>query len=95
MEYDGPQPGPVNLGNPQELTILQLVELVRRLTGARSPVVHRRLPVDDPRRRRPDIGRAARLLGWAPATDLESGLRATIAWFEEEGEREAAARLTA
>lgn len=85
MEHDGAQPGPVNLGNPNELTIRELVDLVLALTGSGSEVVFQRLPVDDPRRRRPDIGRAKRLLGWAPKTPLEKGLKATIAWFEEEG----------
>lgn len=84
MEYDGPQPGPVNLGNPAERTILELVDLVLAVTGSISEVVFRPLPVDDPRRRRPDISKAAELLGWKPQTSLIQGLRATIAWFEEE-----------
>jgi UDP-glucuronate decarboxylase len=83
MEHDGPQPGPVNIGNPAERTICELVQLVLNLTGSASEVVFRPLPVDDPKRRRPDIGKAQRLLGWSPATSLEQGLRATIAWFEE------------
>jgi UDP-glucuronate decarboxylase len=82
MEHDGPQPGPVNIGNPVERTVLELVDLVLGLTGSTSEVVFRPLPVDDPRRRRPDIGKAQRLLGWTPRTSLEQGLRATIAWFE-------------
>jgi UDP-glucuronate decarboxylase len=82
MEYEGAQPGPVNIGNPVERTILELVELVLALTGSSSEVVFRPLPVDDPRRRRPDIGKAERLLDWTPRTPLEQGLRATIAWFE-------------
>ena len=102
MEYKGPQPGPVNIGNPVERTICELVELVLSLTGSASEVVFQPLPVDDPRRRRPDIGKAERLLGWAPKTSLEQGLRATIAWFEEgaarggvRGERGDQALLTA
>jgi UDP-glucuronate decarboxylase len=83
MEHDGPQPGPVNIGNPVERTICELVELVLNLTGSSSEVVYRPLPVDDPKRRRPDIAKAERLLGWSPTTSLEQGLRATIAWFEE------------
>jgi len=83
MEYEGAQPGPVNIGNPAEKTILELVDLVLALTGSTSEVVLQPLPIDDPRRRRPDISKAERLLGWTPATSLEQGLRATIAWFEE------------
>lgn len=82
MEYDGQLPGAVNLGNPAELTIAELVERVLAMTGSLSEVVYRPLPQDDPRRRRPDISRAERLLGWAPRTALDAGLRATIAWFE-------------
>ena len=84
MEHDGPQPGPVNLGNPVEWTIAELVEVVLELTGSSSPVVRRPLPQDDPRRRRPDISRADALLRWRPTTPLEEGLRATIAWFERQ-----------
>ena len=87
--------GPVNLGNPQELRVDELVEQVLALTGSRSAVVQRPLPVDDPRRRRPDIGLAQRLLGWAPRTPLEAGLKATIAWFEHELRREGAGRAAA
>jgi UDP-glucuronate decarboxylase len=83
MEYDGAQPGPVNIGNPAEKTILELVDLVLALTGSSSEVVFHPLPTDDPKRRRPDIAKAERLLGWAPKTPLEIGLRATIAWFEQ------------
>ncbi len=100
MEHEGPQPGPINLGNPSELTILELVDLVLALTGSTSRVVHRPLPTDDPRRRRPDISKAAAVLGWRPTTTVELGLRATIRWFDEgEGAasagRPAAAALTA
>jgi UDP-glucuronate decarboxylase len=77
-------PGPVNLGNPQELRVTDLVARVLRLTGSRSAIVRRPLPVDDPQRRRPDIALAGRLLGWAPRTGLEEGLAATIACFRSE-----------
>jgi UDP-glucuronate decarboxylase len=80
-EHKGPQPGPVNLGNPVETTIRELVRRVLRLTGSASRIVHMPLPVDDPRRRRPDISKASRLLDWSPATPLDKGLRATIDWF--------------
>jgi UDP-glucuronate decarboxylase len=85
MAYDGPQPGPVNIGNPVERTIRDLVDRVLALTGSNSEVVTRPLPVDDPRRRKPDIGKARELLGWSPTTTLEQGLRNTIAWFEAKG----------
>jgi UDP-glucuronate decarboxylase len=87
MSHDGPLPGAVNLGNPVELTIDELVAKVIDLTGSRSMVVRRPLPVDDPRRRRPDIARAKKLLGWTPRTQLDTGLKATITWFAEEMER--------
>jgi nucleoside-diphosphate-sugar epimerase/spore maturation protein CgeB len=81
---------PVNLGNPNELKVKELVDLVIAMTGTDSRVAHRPLPVDDPRRRKPDIGRAMELLDWRPAVDLETGLEATIAWFEDEQNRVAA-----
>ena len=84
MAYEGPQPGPINIGNPAEMTILELVELVLAMTGSPSEKVYRGLPVDDPRRRRPDISKAKALLGWEPGTTLEAGIRHTIAWFEDE-----------
>lgn len=84
MEYEGPQPGPVNLGNPAERSILDLVDLVLAVTRSGSQVTFGDLPVDDPRRRRPDISKAERLLGWKPTTSLVEGLRATVAWFEAE-----------
>ena len=79
--------GPVNLGNPVELTVSDLVERVLRMTGSRSRVVRRPLPIDDPRRRRPDISRARQLLGWEPKVPLQEGLEATAAWFAEEQDR--------
>ena len=87
MACEGPMPGAVNLGNPVEMTIDSLVTKVLDLTGSRSPVATRPLPVDDPRRRRPDIARANKLLGWSPRTPLETGLKATITWFAGEIER--------
>jgi dTDP-glucose 4,6-dehydratase len=76
---------PVNLGNPDELTVLELAHLIRRLVGGSSRIEHRPLPVDDPRRRRPDISRAQDVLGWRPAISLEDGLARTIAWWTEGG----------
>jgi UDP-glucuronate decarboxylase len=75
---------PINLGNPEELTISDLLEKVLALTGSRARVVHKPLPVDDPRRRRPDIDRARALLDWRPRTPLDQGLRYTCDWFAEE-----------
>jgi dTDP-glucose 4,6-dehydratase len=72
---------PVNLGNPQEVTMLELAETVIRLTGSRSRIEHGELPVDDPKQRRPDIGRARRLLGWQPEVGLEEGLGRTLEYF--------------
>ncbi|RZM36807.1 MAG: SDR family oxidoreductase [Sphingomonas sp.] len=83
MRYEGAQPGPVNIGNPAEVTMIDLAKRIADLTGSGRMVVHLPLPVDDPQRRRPDIGRAKALLGWAPRVDLDQGLRATIAWFAD------------
>jgi dTDP-glucose 4,6-dehydratase len=69
---------PVNIGNPNEFTLLELAHTVIRLTGSDSQVVHEALPTDDPKVRRPDITRARTLLGWEPVTQLEDGLRKTI-----------------
>ena len=74
--------GPVNLGNPDEFTIRQLADTVVALTGSASKIVHRPLPVDDPRQRRPDISLAGRMLGWQPHVPLAAGLRETIRYFE-------------
>jgi UDP-glucuronate decarboxylase len=74
--------GPINIGNPSEFTILELASLVIELTGSRSRIVHRPLPQDDPRQRRPDISKANDILGWAPQTPLREGLMHTIKYFE-------------
>ena len=87
MAYDDGQPGPVNVGNPAEMTIRELVDLVLDLTGSASRIVHCALPVDDPKRRRPDISKARTLLDWEPRTSLENGLRQTIAWFEAQADK--------
>ncbi|MEE7448545.1 NAD-dependent dehydratase [Methylobacterium radiotolerans] len=84
MAAETPLDGPVNLGNPRELTVGALVDLVVRMTETPSRIVRRPLPVDDPQRRRPDITRAETLLGWSPRVPLEEGLEATIAWFSRE-----------
>jgi dTDP-glucose 4,6-dehydratase len=74
---------PVNLGNPQEMAILEFAERIRCLTGTKSHIVYQPLPQDDPRQRKPDIGKARRILGWQPRVELEDGLRRTIEYFRE------------
>jgi UDP-glucuronate decarboxylase len=80
---DAPEPcaGPVNIGNPDEFTVLELAERVRRLAGSRSPIVFVPAACDDPRQRRPDIALANRLLGWTPGVDIDEGLARTIDYF--------------
>jgi UDP-glucuronate decarboxylase len=75
--------GPINLGNPGEFTILELAQKVIQLTGAKSKIIHKELPQDDPRQRKPDIGLAERTLQWRPSINLESGLKKTIAYFDQ------------
>jgi len=75
---------PVNLGNPVEKTVGELAHLIIDLVGSRSRVVHKPLPVDDPRRRRPDIAQATAALGWSPQVELSVGLRRTIAYFDQQ-----------
>jgi dTDP-glucose 4,6-dehydratase len=72
---------PVNLGNPEELTILEFAERIQRLLGAKLPISFQPLPSDDPRQRRPDISKARSLLGWEPKVGLEEGLRETVEYF--------------
>jgi dTDP-glucose 4,6-dehydratase len=72
---------PVNLGNPREMTILEFAEHIRRLTGSTSPIEFQPLPEDDPKQRKPDISKAARVLGWAPKVELDDGLRLTVEYF--------------
>lgn len=74
--------GPINLGNPEEFTIRQLADLILELTNSNSRIVHRPLPVDDPRQRLPDIEKARRLLDWTPSVPLRDGLTRTIAYFK-------------
>ena len=72
---------PVNLGNPHEVTVLQLAQTIVRLADSKSKIVHKELPVDDPKQRRPDITHAKHLLGWEPEVALEDGLRRTLEYF--------------
>ncbi len=83
---DSAEPGPVNLGNPEEFTVADFAQLVLRLTGSASPVEHHPLPVDDPARRCPVISRAEEALGWQPEVAVEEGLRRTIEWFRSRPE---------
>jgi UDP-glucuronate decarboxylase len=75
--------GPINIGNPTELTVRQLAEVIRRKTGSSAAIETHDLPADDPKQRQPDISRARELLGWSPRVDLEEGLDRTIAYFAE------------
>ena len=81
MESDDDFIGPMNMGNPDEFTILELARTVVELTGSSSEIVHRDLPGDDPRQRRPDIALARKRLGWSPSIDLRQGLARTIQYF--------------
>ncbi len=74
--------GPMNLGNPSEFTMLQLAELTLKLVGGKSKIVHKPLPSDDPKQRRPDITLAQKILKWEPKVPLEQGLQRTIAYFK-------------
>jgi dTDP-glucose 4,6-dehydratase len=73
--------GPMNIGNPNEFTVLELAKKVLEVTGSSSEIVYEPLPVDDPTQRKPDISLAKRVLGWEPRVPLEEGLRSTAAWF--------------
>jgi UDP-glucuronate decarboxylase len=83
METKDFMTGPVNLGNPNEFSIKELATIVVDLTGSRSRIVHRPLPLDDPRQRQPDISKAQELLDWKPRIELKDGLKSTIAFFEK------------
>ena len=75
--------GPINIGNPDEFSMLQLASLVIEMTGSRSRIVHRPKPEDDPRQRRPDISQARTVLDWQPKTPLKEGLKRTIDYFDQ------------
>lgn len=83
MESDQSGPGPVNLGNPIECTMLKLAELVLELVGGPSKIINMPLPSDDPTRRRPDISYARKTLDWEPQTPLKEGLEHTISYFRD------------
>ena len=83
MESRSDFTGPVNIGNPEEFSMLQLADLVIRMTGSKSKLVFEPLPQDDPRQRRPDISLAKKELSWQPTIKLESGLEKTISYFSQ------------
>ena len=83
---------PTNVGNPQEITILEFAERIRALIGAEVEIVFEPLPQDDPKQRRPDISKARRLLNWEPKVSLEDGLRDTLAYFRTQVDKEAACK---
>jgi dTDP-glucose 4,6-dehydratase len=74
---------PVNIGNPEEHTILEFANIIIKMMGGGSKIVFTELPVDDPKQRRPDISKARKLLGWEPKFSLERGLMETIGYFRE------------
>jgi dTDP-glucose 4,6-dehydratase len=78
---EGPDPLPFNIGSQDEVTMLELARIVKRVTGSASEIEFRPLPEDDPRQRRPDTSRARELLGWTPTISLENGLRRTLEYF--------------
>jgi UDP-glucuronate decarboxylase len=88
MKSDDGFTGPMNFGNPVEVTIRELAETIVRMTGSRSELVYKPLPADDPERRRPNIDQAKTRLGWAPITDLAKGLAQTIDYFSHRLARE-------
>ena len=83
MAYDGMYPWPINMGNPGEFSMLELANKVIQMTGSSSSIVHKPLPQDDPKQRRPDISRAKHVLGWEPKIALDQGLEKTIDYFRE------------
>jgi len=79
--------GPINIGNPNEITVRQLAERVNALIGDAREIIFEPLPSDDPTRRCPDITKAREILGWEPKTDLDTGLAATIEYFKNHPDR--------
>jgi len=87
------EPLPVNIGNPNEFTILECAQHVLKVTRSKSKIRYEPLPQDDPKQRRPDITKARALLGWEPKIDLETGLRMSLDYFEKAVTEEIAAKL--
>ncbi len=88
METEDDFTGPVNLGNPEEISMAELANIIIRMTGSNSDIVHMPLPVDDPIRRKPDITLANEKLGWLPVVSLKEGLEQTIGYFKQGGSNE-------
>lgn len=88
-------PGPMNIGNPEEMTVNEIAALIQRLGRGHSPIRRLDIPIDDPRRRCPDIGLARAELGWEPTVDAAEGLRRTLSWFAERRERTSFTAVTA
>ena len=82
MNTDDSITGPINIGNPNEFTIMQLAELVIELTGSNSKIIKEELPQDDPKQRKPDITKAKEILNWQPTIELKEGLMKTIEYFK-------------
>lgn len=76
--------GPINLGNPSELSVKNIATLIKEITGSRSKLIFKKLPSDDPTQRKPDISLAKKILNWKPTTNLNEGLKKTISYFEKE-----------
>jgi len=74
---------PINIGNPREITLNELAKIIIKITKSKSRIVHKPLPVDDPKVRRPDITKAKKFLCWTPEVSLEDGLNKTISWFKK------------
>ncbi|MCX4763820.1 SDR family oxidoreductase [Streptomyces sp. NBC_01275] len=86
--------GPVNIGNPGEMTVLEIAELVRQIAGSQTPITFVSRPEDDPERRRPDISLAARLLDWSPEVSVADGLKQTLSWFGEQRQTDGGAKTS-
>ena len=84
LMLDDPLDTPINIGNPGEFSMLELAEIVIRLTNSTSKIVFEPLPQDDPRQRKPDISLAKEMLGWTPRVDLENGIQLTAEYFKQE-----------
>jgi UDP-glucuronate decarboxylase len=82
MESNKSVSGPINLGNPNEFTMLELAQKVIKLTNSESKIIYQPLPEDDPRQRQPNIDKAKNILGWQPVTQLNEGLDKTVTYFE-------------
>lgn len=83
FNFKGEIDAPINLGNPEEFSILELVEKILKITNSRSKIIYQALPLDDPRQRNPDITRASKVFGWKPLVNLDTGLEQTIEYFKD------------